>query len=114
MISDHDIEAFDPRAEISMDALILWASYFLMGKSKLQFGGDGAENQITDRARAALNELLKVGAVKRAEPDSVWYNREYYSSTDMSLREEFVKRAGTDLFEFIEKNSYEMFEKVGA
>lgn len=63
---------------ISRDAIIFGMGYLRGPKSKLSFGGAGAEMQITDRARSALNELLAAGLAEPCEPYDQWPGREHY------------------------------------
>ncbi len=45
--------------EISLDARCLLTTYFSQGvKSTVHIGGHGSINKFTDRAKAALNELM--------------------------------------------------------
>lgn len=72
-------------SELSDDAFRLWLAVFPLRGSTLSFGGDHAEYRITDRARAALNELLSVEAVEVSEPFDSWPNREHYKSGEANL-----------------------------
>ncbi|MEO1108292.1 MAG: hypothetical protein AAFX90_10250 [Pseudomonadota bacterium] len=82
--------------DLSDNAVKFWACFFLTGGNTLRFGGDHAEMEITPWARDALNELIKVGAVKTIEPDDQWPGREHYGSTGMGLRPLAVERGGGD------------------
>lgn len=63
---------------LSDDALVFGIAYLAHPKCTLEFGGEGAEQQITPRARAALNELLAAGVAEASEPTSQWRGREFY------------------------------------
>jgi len=52
---------------LSKDAVLFGLSFLNGSKAVLSFGGEGASMAITDRARAALDELLAKGF---AEPDT--------------------------------------------
>lgn len=64
--------------QLSNDAIIFGLAYLNGAKAKLSFGGDGAKMAITDRARAALTELLAAGFAEPAKPDDQIPNREHY------------------------------------
>ena len=95
--------------DLSDNALRLWAGYFLNPKSTLRFGGEGAEMEITPEARAALDELLAVGAVRPVEPDSVWPGREHYGSGEVLLHEEL--KARPRLHPFVDRTEFVSFRK---
>jgi hypothetical protein len=63
---------------LSNDAIIFGIGHLNGGRATLSFGGDGAKMKITDRARAALNDLLKHGYAEPFKPDNGWVNREGY------------------------------------
>lgn len=69
--------------ELSQDALMFGLAYLRGPKSKLSFGGEGAKMVITDRARAALSELIAAGYAVPAKPDDQIVGREHYQGTDM-------------------------------
>lgn len=79
---------------LSDNALRLWGCYFLTAGNTLQFGGDGAEMEITPEARTALDELLAVGAVKPIPADDSWPGREHYGATEIDLRGVAIERGG--------------------
>lgn len=64
--------------QLSDDALVFGFSYLSHAGCTLAFGGHHAEQEITPRARAALDELLAAGAVEVSEPTDQWPGREYY------------------------------------
>lgn len=68
-------------AGISMDALVFGLAYLRGPNCKLSFGGEGATMRITDRARAALTELLAAGYAEVAKPDDQIIGREHYRGT---------------------------------
>lgn len=66
---------------LSMDALVFGLAYLPGPNCKLSFGGEGATMRITDRARAALTELLAAGYTEAAKPDDQVIGREHYQGT---------------------------------
>ncbi|ETD89937.1 hypothetical protein U713_07385 [Rhodobacter capsulatus YW2] len=60
------------------DAIIFAMAYLSGPNAQLSFGGDGAEMEITPRARAALDCLLENGAAEKATPTDQWHGREHY------------------------------------
>lgn len=66
---------------LSRDAIIFGMGYLNGPKQRLSFGGKGAEMKITDRARAALNELITEGYATSFEPQMPVPEREYYIGT---------------------------------
>ncbi len=102
---------------ISNDALALWAGFFLNPKSSLTFGGDGAENKMTHRARNALSELLEYEIIEPREPDDQIPNRESYKAAHAmhaAVHAELLARAGDDPMKWMDLNArYPTFEKVG-
>ena len=84
---------------LSDDALIFGLGYLRCPKSKLSFGGEGAQMAITDRARDALNELLADGYAEPDEPSDHIKGREHYQGT---MRDPFMgdlaKARGIDFF----------------
>lgn len=96
-------------AQLSNDALVFGMGFLSGPHAKLSFGGDGAEMKITDRARAALNELLKSGHCKATEPTDQIPNREHYIGTaNMFL---LAKNAGIDPFDKT-LGAWPSFEKI--
>lgn len=83
---------------VSDNALRVWFSFFFNPNSTLRFGGDHAEMEITEDGRAALDELIAIGAVKDVEPGDQWPGREHYGSTGIDLRPMLQKR-GLNLWE---------------
>lgn len=63
---------------LSHDALVFGFSYLNNPNSTLSFGGEGSDTIISDRARAALNELLAADAAEVAPADTQIIGREYY------------------------------------
>jgi hypothetical protein len=101
----------DAQPAISKDAAWLWISLFRGPKNTLNFGGDHAEMEITQEARAALNELLEIGAVTHAEPDDQWPGREYYKSTGMDLRK---PAQATGINPFSQEDALVIFRRKGS
>ena len=66
--------------ELSDDAYVFGFGHFPSVGSTLSFGGDHANMKITERARAALTELIKAGYVAACDPLDQWPNREHYKS----------------------------------
>ena len=66
---------------LSRDAVIFGFSHLRSPQSTLAFGGDGAEMEITPRARAALSELISAGYAAQAPADTSIPGREYYQGT---------------------------------
>lgn len=63
---------------LSRDAVIFGLAYLNGPKRKLSFGGEGAKKAITDRARAALDELLAAGYAKKLPAQDGIRDREHY------------------------------------
>lgn len=84
---------------LSADALVFGLGYLRGPKSKLSFGGEGAQMAITPRARAALNELLVAGYAEPAEPDDQIKGREHYQGTMQDpFMGDLAKASGIDFF----------------
>lgn len=83
-------------AVISDDAITFGMCFLSHDKHKLSFGGDGAEMMITDRSRAALNELLSAGLAEVITGDDQIPNRENYCGKG-DIRS-IAKQAGYDPF----------------
>jgi hypothetical protein len=79
-------------SKLSDNAIQLWMAFFLNPKSTLSFGGDQSVMEITPEARAALDELLNVGAAEPREPDDQWPGREYYKGGPTDLHDEIRRR----------------------
>ena len=96
---------------LSNDALIFGLAYLNGPRSKLSFGGDGAQMAITDRARAALNELIESGYVEPAKPDDQIKGREHWRgvSKDPHLGE-LAQAAEIDFFD--KANGWPTFSKI--
>lgn len=69
-------------SDLSKDAVVFGLCYLNGPKCKLSFGGEGAKMRITDRARAALSELLQHGYAEPAAPEDQIVGREHYQGTD--------------------------------
>jgi hypothetical protein len=97
---------------LSHDAIIFGMGHLNGAKACLSFGGDGAEMKITDRARAALNELLAAGYAKAEGGLNRWVGREYYRGVwlDPTLGE-LCREAEIDPLKSV---SWATFERVGA
>ena len=101
--------------DLSDDALSLWSGFFLNPKSTLTFGGEGAEYHMTMRGRNALDELLSFGAVLPIEPDCACPGVEVYGSEpagNLECRKELNRRAGNDLFTWMEALQFTVFERA--
>ena len=100
--------------KLSIDALVFGIGFLRSPKSKLSFGGDGAEYRITDRARAALNELLAAGYAESAAPYDQIPNREHYQGKDnRPSLSELARDAGLSPWELERWTAFEKIE-VGA
>jgi hypothetical protein len=77
---------------LSRDALTFWMAYFLSKGNCLEFGGEQSKGEITDKGRAALEELVRIGAVENATPAGNWRGRELFKSTGLDLRNECKAR----------------------
>ncbi len=86
------IAEIEMRVALSEDALMMWVGFFRSPGSTLRFGGDHADMEITEEGRAALNELLEVGAAQPTDPDDQWPGREHYASCGLDLSQEFISR----------------------
>ena len=94
---------------ISQNAAWLWVSLFRNPKNTLSFGGEGAEMEITSECRAALDELITIGAVtKNDRPDDQWRGREHYKSTEMDLT---VAAKETGINPFSKEDDLAMFSR---
>lgn len=76
-----------PVPDISRDALILGFGFLSSPKATMSFGGEGAEKEITPRARRALNELLAKGYAEKAKPYDQIPGREHYRGTNKDFRD---------------------------
>jgi hypothetical protein len=84
---------------LSSDAMIFGLGNLRSHKSTLRFGGDGAEMEITPRARAALDELLAGGYAEKTDPDDSIPNREHYRGTNINPPlVQVAKTSGLDPF----------------
>lgn len=101
-------------SDLSDDAIKLWGCYFRGPRNTLRFGGDHAEMEITPKARAALTELLEVGAAEPIKPDDQWPGREHYGSTGMDLTEIALERGGgtpDKAFQWLTEGEFVTFRK---
>jgi hypothetical protein len=84
---------------LSNDAIIFGIGHLNGGRATLSFGGVGAKMKITDRARAALNELLSAGYAEVDRPDNGWKDREGYRGVNMAPHlGALLRGAGIDPF----------------
>jgi len=100
---------------LGTDAIILGLSYLNGPKMKLSFGGEGASNRMTDRARAALNELLEKGYACPAKADDQIVGREHYQGTSQDPHlGHLAKEAGLNPFDNDQADlwQWKFFEKV--
>jgi len=63
---------------MTIDAVIFGIAYLNGPKATLAFGGEGAEMEITPRARADLNCLINSGFAVASDPTDQIVGREYY------------------------------------
>lgn len=95
---------------LSMDALVFGLAYLRGPNSKLSFGGEGASMRITDRARAALTELLEAGYAEVTKPDDQIIGRENYRGTGTDPHIGLLaQEAGLDPFNL---DSWSTFTKI--
>lgn len=67
--------------EISMDARVLITAFFgYGGKTSLKIGGVGCQSILSDRASAAMDELVSAGLVTAEKYND--YGRMLYTGTD--------------------------------
>lgn len=93
---------------VSTDALVFGLGYLRGPKARLSFGGETASMRITDRARAALNELIAAGYAEPADPDTSDPGRESYRGTLMEPHlGALAKAAGMDPFNLERWTSFE-------
>lgn len=93
---------------LSTDALVFGLGLLRGPRSSLSFGGESAEMRITDRARAALDELISAGYAEPTEPDTSDPGRESYRGTRTEPHlGELAKRAGLDPFNLERWTSFE-------
>ena len=84
---------------LSKDALVFGLAYLRGPKSKISFGGEVAWLAITDRARAALDELLQAGYAEPAKSDDHIKGREHYQGTMQEPHiGELAREVGLDPF----------------
>lgn len=98
---------------LSRDAIIFAFAYLNGPKATLSFGGEGASMRITDRARAALDELLASGYAETSQPVDQIPDREYYRGV---AREPHVgalaKEMGINPFMMSKEDRFVSFEKI--
>lgn len=100
-------------SELSDDALCLWMTYFSWPKNTLRFGGEGKKVKITDRGRAALDQLINAGAVRNVEPDCQTIGREHYGQTEIDLRDQVKERSNGDFFKWVDEVDFRAFDLNG-
>lgn len=64
------------------DAIILGLGFLNGPKATLEFGGPGAQMRITNRARAALTNLVLCGFAEQVDPNQPKGAREKYRGKD--------------------------------
>ena len=98
---------------LSHDALIFGLGLLNGPRATLAFGGEGAEMAITDRARAALDELLEAGYAETSNPTDQIPDREFYRGTnkDPALGK-LAQQAGLNPFD--SGNNWTTFAKIEA
>lgn len=102
----------DANPVLSKDALIFGFGYLNNPKAKLAFGGEGATRRITERARAALDELLAAGYAEPAEPTTSIPGREYYRGVARKpYIGELLKETGFNPFAS-QEDRFPAFEKI--
>jgi len=94
---------------LTIDAMIFGLAYLNGPKSTLSFGGEGAEMEITPRAREALNCLINCGFAETMPKTDQIIGREFYRGL-RSLGPE-AKAAGIDPFD--RKNAWPTFVAKG-
>lgn len=98
---------------LTRDAVIFAFAYLNGAKATLSFGGEGASKRITDRARAALEELLAAGYAELSEPRDSIPGREHYHGV---AREPHVgalaKEMGINPFLMSKEDRFVSFEKI--
>lgn len=97
---------------ISTDAMVFGLGYLRGPRSRLSFGGESAEMRITDRARAALDELISAGYAEPTDPDTSDPGRLSYRGTRAEPHlGELAKRAGLDPLNLERWTSFERIPK---
>lgn len=102
-------------ATISKDAIIFGLGFLSSNKSKLSFGGERSQKRITERARAALDELLAAGYAEIAPPSDRIPGREHYRGTALEPHlGALAKEAGINVFDKSQASdlSWTCFEKI--
>lgn len=96
---------------LSKDAIIFGLGFLNGPRARLSFGGMHGENRITERARAALAELIGAGYAESCDPDFFDTGREGYCGVkqDPSLGA-LAREAGIDPFDTT--NRWAAFEPV--
>lgn len=95
---------------LTTDALIFGLGYLRGSRSKLSFGGEGAEMRITPRARAALDELIAEGYAVPITPDCQTRDRESFQGVRKEPHlGELAKAAGIDPWNM---ERWTTFEKI--
>lgn len=93
---------------LSQKAIVFGIGLLRGPKSRLSFGGEGAEMRITEQGRAALDELLEAGYAEPAEPDTQIPGREYYRGTEKPWPEGFNPFAVDEIDDWVS------FERIPA
>lgn len=100
-------------AALSRDAIIFAFAYLNGPRAKLSFGGEGASMRITDRARAALSELLAAGYAAKATPTDAIRDREHYQGVERDPHiGALAKEIGFNPFLAGEDDKFISFEKI--
>ena len=94
---------------LTVDAIIFGLACLNGPKSTLSFGGDGAQMEITPRARAALNCLINDGFAEPMPPTDQINGREYYRG----LRSLGPEAMAARIDPFGRENAWPTFVKIG-
>lgn len=85
---------------LSVDAIILGLGFLRGSRGHLSFGGEGATKRITERGRAALQELLDAGYAEPIEGEDGIPNREHYRGVDVDPHlGELARQRGLNIFD---------------
>ena len=101
----------------SNDALVVWASQFRNPRSSLEFGGEGAVMQASQRLVNALDELVAGEYVTAANHERIPGRVQYRATGKCALGalKKRVAKHGGDTFAWIDEHGrWPLFEKRGA